>query len=247
VDTQTSSAIQIDVLREIKTPLRYFALAVLVVNGILGVLAYKATGPNFTILLVGMILSLLLLIVLVGYLAAKTPRVLVGVDQQGIPKLSLKHEVFLSSPMAAFGNNEEYQHDRENVLRIMDAFKHECRFESVVYAGKEINSIDDFDAADLSVSKDFQDLLESKYFVLLYPKKIASSVLVEAGWALALGKTSIYFVKNSDDLPFLLQKASQAFSSVKIYDKCDADGIVKLIQKHRLDLFSTRESGPPQV
>jgi nucleoside 2-deoxyribosyltransferase len=243
----TSSTIQVDILQEVKTPLKYFALAVLVVNGILGVLAYKASGWDFTFLLVGMIASLFLLIALVGYLAARKPGALVEVEKQGVPKLSIKYDLFLASPMAAFGNDEEYQRDRDNVLKIINAFKQEARFESVVYAGTEIKSVKDFDAADLSVNQDFQKLVESKYFVLLYPKKIASSVLVEAGWALALGKPSVYFVDNYDDLPFLLQKASQAFSSVRTYDKCDTDIIIKLIKRHRADLFSSRAPEPPRA
>jgi hypothetical protein len=85
-----------------------------------------------------------------------------------------------------------------------------------------------------------QALLESRYFVLLYPKKIVSSVLVEAGWALALGKTSIYFVDERSDLPFLLKQAEQAFSSVRIYDKSDTDAIVKLLTIHRTELFTPR-------
>jgi nucleoside 2-deoxyribosyltransferase len=243
----TGSTIQVNILQEMKTPLRYFALAVLVVNGILGGLAYKATGKDFTLLLVGMIVSLLFLIALVGYLAARKPGALVGVDKQGIPRLSLKYDVFLASPMAAFGNDEEYKQDRENVLKIINALKQECRFDSVVYAGKEIESVHDFDAADLSVNTDFQNLIESKYFVLLYPKKIASSVLVEAGWALALGKPSVYFVGDRDDLPFLLQQASQAFSSVKTYDKCDTNSIINLLKRHRADLFANRVSEPPRA
>jgi hypothetical protein len=79
---------------------------------------------------------------------------------------------------------------------------------------------------------------------MLYPKKIASSVLVEAGWALALGKQSLYFVDKRDDLPFLLKQAEQAFSSVRIYDHCTTDGIVNLIKKHRGDLFLSRPAEP---
>lgn len=240
-NTTKDASIRIDVLREIKTPLGYFALAILVVEAILAALAIKATGFDLTVLVCGMVFSLVLLIAFVGYLSIKKPETLVGVSKQ-IPKVSLKHDVFLSSPMAAYDNDAEYKRDRENALAIINTLKQECRFDSVIYAGNEIKSISDFEAADISVNKDFQALLESRYFVLLYPKKLASSVLVEAGWAIALGKVSLYFVRDRDDLPFLLKQAEQAFSSVKIYDNCTAESIIHLLKTHRRDLFSTRST-----
>jgi len=236
-DVKVGTSVQVNVLQEIGTPLKYFALAIFIVEGLLAALAYKATGNDFSILVVGMVGALLLLIGIVGYLVLKKPEALLGIRQQGIPEISLKYDVFLSSPMAAFGNEEDYKRDQENVLIIIDTLKQECRFNSVVYAGHKIESISDFDAADLSVNTDFKALLESKYFVMLYPKKLVSSVLVEAGWALALRKQSLYFVDNRDDLPFLLKQAEQAFSSIRIYDKCTTTGIVSLIKKHRTDLF----------
>jgi len=89
-DEATGTTIQVNVLREIGTPLKYFALAILIVEGLLAALASKATGQDFTILVIGMVVALLLLIALVGYLVAKRPEALVGVGQQQIPKVSLK-------------------------------------------------------------------------------------------------------------------------------------------------------------
>jgi hypothetical protein len=43
---------------------------------------------------------------------------------------------------------------------------------------------------------------------MLYPKKILSSILVEAGFALAIRKYSLYFAAKREDLPFMLQYSS---------------------------------------
>jgi hypothetical protein len=111
-DERKRLAIRVDVLKEIGTPLKYFALAILIVEALLAVLASKAVGGDFTFLVIGMILALLLLISIVGYLVAKRPEALVGIGQQQIPKVSLKDDVFISSPMAAFDNDDEYKRDR---------------------------------------------------------------------------------------------------------------------------------------
>lgn len=244
-DAKPTATIQVDVLREIGTPLKLYGLVILVVEVVLGALAAKATGTDFTLLVAGMVGTLVLVLLSVAYLLVKRPEALIGLGQQGVPKVSLKHDVFLSSPMAAFGSDSEYKQDRQRVFMVIEALKQECRFDSIVYAGNKIESIADFDAADMSINQDFQALVESRYFVMLYPRKIASSVLVEAGWALALRKPSIYFVNEREDLPFLLKQAEQAFSSVKIYDKSTTEHVITLIKRHRTHLFTGRPVETP--
>jgi|GEM_PF-1818200 len=231
------------VIREVQTPLGFFALIVLVAEAILGFLASKASGLDFTLLVGGMIFILLLLIVTVAFLAHKSPARL-GYGTPSLPAAkTIRHDVFISSPMAGFEDDMKYRQDRQNVLRILDSLRKECKFTSLVYAGRDVRSMEDFDAADLSVKDDFLALEESKYFVLLYPEKMLSSVLFEAGAALALRKPSLYFVRDRDDLPFLMKQAEMAFPVVKIYEYSSADDIVKLIEKHGEKLFPPAESG----
>jgi len=42
---------------------------------------------------------------------------------------------------------------------------------SLIYARRDVRSMEDFDAADLSVKDDFPALEESGYFVLLYRRR----------------------------------------------------------------------------
>jgi hypothetical protein len=86
---------------------------------------------------------------------------------------------------------------------------------NVFWAGRNIRRKADFEAADLSAKSDVAAILDSKYFLLLYPEKLASSVLFEAGIALRSCLTSIYFVRNRSELPFLMSQASQAFTNVR--------------------------------
>jgi hypothetical protein len=156
-----------------------------------------------------------------------------------LPKLRPRYDVFLSSPMAAFTEAEEYTRDRDKVMKVIEVLRRECRFESVFYAGRDIQSMADFDPVNLSIDQDFQALVESRYFVMLYPRSIVSSVLVEAGWALALGKPCIFFVAKRGDLPFLLRQAETLFS-VQVYEAVEPDAICGLITKHREKLFAMK-------
>jgi len=61
------------VINAVKTPLGFFTLAVLVVEILLGLLAHKASGTDFTILLVGMVILMFFLVASVVYLAVANP------------------------------------------------------------------------------------------------------------------------------------------------------------------------------
>lgn len=65
---------RIRVIREVKTPLGFFTLAILITEVILGGLATKANGFDFTLIIVGMLISYLSLIFIVAYLAFKKPQ-----------------------------------------------------------------------------------------------------------------------------------------------------------------------------
>lgn len=233
----TNSSWWANIIKEVKTPVGLFALVVLVCNGILGYAATQATGTDLTLIIIGLLVLMLFLVVSVAYIASKSRDGLMASDSQQGDQVVLKHEVFVSAPMAGYEDEEKYKEMRQHVLKIMDALRKECKFTSVVYAGRDIESIQDFEAADLSVNDDFSALKSSKFFLLLYPEKIVSSVLFEAGWGLALDKPSIYFVRNMNHLPFLMKQASQAFKFIRIYEYKTVDDILRLIKSHREKLF----------
>ena len=80
---------------------------------------------------------------------------------------------------------------------------------------------------------------ESKNFILYYPEKIASSVLYEAGWALMLGKPSIYIIRDDKGLPFLLNDAGQAFKErrVRIFKCPDTESMLSEVAGYGDKLF----------
>jgi pimeloyl-ACP methyl ester carboxylesterase len=130
------------------------------------------------------------------------------------------HDVFLAMAMAGVDTEEKYQSYRNEALAIEKWLREHCGFRSVFYAGQDLKTKKEFEAEDFSLSNDLTELRASKYFMLVYPEKIASSVLFEAGLALALGKPSVYFIRDRRDLPFLMKKAEQADlpASVRIYE-----------------------------
>ncbi|MEG1523362.1 MAG: hypothetical protein RR455_13015 [Bacteroidales bacterium] len=58
----------------------------------------------------------------------------------------------------------------------------------------------------IHLTDDFEALKKSKEYILIYPKKLASSVLLELGCALCMKKMVTIFVKSVEDLPYLVKK-----------------------------------------
>jgi hypothetical protein len=151
-------------------------------------------------------------------------------------KPKIRHEVFLAVPMASV-DDADYELVRNEAIELVKALEEKCGENCVFYAGREIASKLEFEAADLSAQADLEAIAASRYFVMLLPKKVASSVLFEAGVAVALRKPSLYFVRDRDDLPFLMQQVEQAFAWVKLYECATLPDVTRLVRKHGKALF----------
>jgi hypothetical protein len=148
------------------------------------------------------------------------------------------YDVFLSTPMAAFDTNDEYKAGWTRFRKVFDALKGEGL--KVYWAAEDIDSKDKFDSLDVSVLDDLKALQQSRRFMLLYPQKLVTSALFEAGYALALKRFSHYFVRDRDDLPFLMREIAGPDSNVRIHtdqDWKDYDDLAAKIHNYRETWF----------
>lgn len=133
-------------------------------------------------------------------------------------------DVFLSVPMASFTSDEEYRPFRVEAMKVFTALRDRCGLR-VFCALESIESIEQFDTYGVSAREDIEKLEQSANFVLLYPERMATSALFEAGYALARGIPCRFFVKNQHDikhqLPFLMRKLPEVFSNVSIIDETE--------------------------
>jgi hypothetical protein len=132
---------------------------------------------------------------------------------------SFAYQVFLSTPMAAFKTDDEYKAGRAQFKKVFDALKSAGL--TVYWASEKIESMLDFDTLDVSVLDDLTALQQSRRFALIYPQKLPTSALFEAGYALALNRFSHYFVRDRDDLPFLMRELAGSNPNVRIHTDAD--------------------------
>lgn len=75
-DSSNSDKSRVSIIQSVQTPLGFFTLAVLITEAILGILASKATGQDFTILVICMCFFMFLLVAVVAYISFTKPEIL---------------------------------------------------------------------------------------------------------------------------------------------------------------------------
>lgn len=139
-----------------------------------------------------------------------------------------KRSVYISSPMATL-SNDNYNYFQKSMVGIQQALKNHCKASIVFYPGEKIPSKDQFDGKQKAIQNNFSKLAESEYLLAVYPQCLASSVLTEIGYALALSKKIIVFVKNKSDLPYMLQEADITINNFHLYTYSKEDDIIHQI------------------
>ena len=129
-------------------------------------------------------------------------------------------KLFLSTPISCYTNQTEYVNYRNTILH----FVRNLRLKFEVYSEiEEIENLKQFDSPDESLLKDFSLINNCDCFILHYPKKLATSALVELGFALANNKKIIVITTSYSILPYLIQGIPQVFSGSIILVKNNLD------------------------
>ena len=232
-------------LKEIKTPLSFLALAIIMTEALLYSLIESGTDAQKTIITVGMV-ALPFMIIWVFYLLSREQGngyegAELKVDEEN-KELGNMYDLFVSVPMASFNESHEYEKFRESILDAIRGIKKSCSFKNVFFAGQEISSFKDFDSEDLSIVEDYTALKNSNNFILIYPQKIATSALVELGWAMVMKKPIIIFAKDRNDLPYLMKNADSVYKNIAVYEYKTSADIQNRFSKNKCHLFDALTS-----
>lgn len=155
-----------------------------------------------------------------------------------LPIFKKEFEVFISSPMVSLVDQNRYEALRKTTIGVIKSLNYLLGLNKIYYAGEEIGLIDDVDPPSISAENDLEMIKKSEYFILIYPEKLVTSCLVEAGYAISLKTPSIYFVKNTEDLPYMLKEAANSYEFVHIFQYKNIEHIAKIIEKSKKTIFS---------
>src|SRR5262245_28876525 len=159
-------------IRAVRTPLSFFTLALLIAQAILLGLAQRAVGRDFTILLSATLALtfVLVIVVAISQFRSQAKREFTIVSDQ--KQKDFKYDIFLSVPMAAVGE-PAYQEYRQLALSITECLEKECSKKGIYYAGTNIETKAEFDPHDAAALDDLEAITQSKFFLLILPKKVA--------------------------------------------------------------------------
>lgn len=214
-------------LKEIKTPLSFLSLVIIATEGLLYSLIGSGTETQKTIITIGMVVLPFAILFTFYKLFKPVGNGFEGAElkvEEENKEIGKMYDLFVSVPMAAFDESYEYEKFRASILDAIRGIKKSCSFSNVFFAGQEISSFKDFESEDLSIVEDYTALKNSSNFVLIYPQKLATSALIELGWAMVMKKPIIIFAKDRDDLPYLMKNADGVYRNIAIYSyKTSAD------------------------
>lgn len=146
---------------------------------------------------------------------------------------NFEHDVFIAGPFSSLSPELRLSH-KMGVDKIAKAFRKYQNFTEVNTGTWGDGDPERLWNVNAIKETDFMTLLfKSKHFVLIYPTKVVSSALIQAGMAIGRKKPTVIFYKEISDLPQILQKASYVASlgPVRLCKFKDYDQIVTMIKE----------------
>jgi len=126
-------------------------------------------------------------------------------------------DAFIAAPMASTESDSEYSAVKAVVDVVVRRLRQDCGLRRIYWAGEDLDRKKDFDPGDRAYVENFTALIQSRVLIVLFPRSIPSSILVEAGYAFAHRIPTLIFVQDTADLPYALQQLSQVHQWVKVY------------------------------
>ena len=118
-------------------------------------------------------------------------------------------KIFLSAPISA-SDAHDYKRYNKKVIEIKKELLLLSDVEYVFYAGEELKDNQDFDSPESALLEDIGELRKCDTFVMIYPKKVPTSAIFEAGVAYERGMDLLFYYKKNEELPFLIRGIRKA-------------------------------------
>jgi len=139
------------------------------------------------------------------------------------------NDVFISCPMTSLPE-ADYARMQKTIESLTNAMV--ARGYSAYSAVNRVGKQESADPEAIAAEKDLPALIASRNFLMIYPSRMLSSCLLEAGYALVAGTPSVYFVRSDDDLPYMLRGAVESFRNARRVRYKDESEIVAFFERY---------------
>lgn len=147
--------------------------------------------------------------------AIGTVATIVGVGVPLIRRRSKRrYRIFLSMQMSQL-SDEDYLLVRQQILNVIyDMRKHD----DVYFFNELVPDRNAFQERTFDALEYLSEIRKADYFVAVLSERILSSIFFEAGYAVATGKQSFYFLLNRQAMPLIMRTAIQDHPKVKVIE-----------------------------
>ena len=220
---------------QIDTPIKLLAAIVLLIEVVLtGIICgFDLDRIERIIIIIGMVV---LALVIAGFLAYKVSRKEPEYNTESSP-VDFQHDIFLSAAMASLDDQASYDQLRTWLLSIKNQLN-DLGYRKAFYAAQDLADKNQFDDPGLAAKEDIRAIDDSEHFMFVYPSKVATSAIMELGYALAKGKRIWILVRNRKDLPYLLRGLDAAYNNVKITVYDNEQHFANLLKHSHREIFS---------
>ena len=149
-----------------------------------------------------------------------------------------KDTIYISAPMDSLPE-EEYAKQHEFLSELKTLLKENLGFKDVYCPALKVVPGKKFDGVTKSVKENFRNLRQIENLIVIYPKKLASSVLVEIGYCISLSKSTVIFYR--EGLPFMLRGAGEDIVHLHTRQFKEYDDILEQIEAEGKELFEVKD------
>lgn len=142
--------------------------------------------------------------------------------------------VYISAPMSSI-SDVEYGEQRQFLIRLEKLLREEIQFRDVICPAIRISDKGQFDGNTKAIKENFINIKQVDHSIVLYPKQIPTSALIETGYGLALTKQTVIFYR--EGLPYMLKEAGETIQHIRTVKFDRFDDILEYIKRNGRTLF----------
>jgi hypothetical protein len=124
-----------------------------------------------------------------------------------ISDVDIRPQIFLSTPISSFDSDEERKVYKILAEKFISSVKELFPAANVCTEILEHSTTEEFDNPESALVADFNAISSCTHFVLVYPRPLATSALMELGYAMAMDIPCLIYANSIDELPYLAKPA----------------------------------------
>jgi hypothetical protein len=220
------------------SPIKVLGGSIILVEAILTIVL---TTGNLTVnqrswIIIGMILAVFITIVGSVIMHWINNKAKISTVTHDTEDKKYDYEIFISFPIAGIKDKKE----REQVNGFAKNLENELEnigYRKIFNASMHFSHDHEHQPPKIACETDFNALDKSKNFLLLYPERIATSALIELGYALGGQKKIIMCSKSIHTLPFLARGLSKAYRNVNFLEYEDNNHLINMLTENHKSYF----------